>query len=159
MNWLLGGNEDADVSKKTINPVIFNLVLPIVLAVLCFYYGTVSQAQNTPENPENSKINTMLYSYGGIYSLIIVLYGINSLGESYSFIPKYYTVLVQKLVILSLVVVSGYSIYIFDKTNQNVGISRKLLLGISIISLLSTLPLLKAVPSCVLDNINTDLYN
>ena len=68
-----------------------------------------------------------------------------------------YLILIQKLVILALLGVSSYGIYVYDQSDSSLKEIKNVVLGVSIIGLLTGLPLVKAIPNCIIENINTDL--
>jgi len=151
MNWLHGG-EDLDL-EKTISFPIFTLLFPLILSALS-YINASSSKDNNENNENKNKINSVLNVYGNLYLVIIILFFANFVNEYYSsYLPKNYFVILEKLTILALTIVAGYGVFVYHQTQA----SRKMLLLITVVTLLYTLPMLKDVPKCIFDNLNTKL--
>jgi uncharacterized membrane protein len=150
MNKLFGGSNNEEDSMI---PLAFGFLVPLVLAIVCFVYAAKS-SQNDSKNNENiKKLQTILYVQGSIYILIFGLYSISIFLS----LESPYLILFQKLVILSLIAMSGYGLSVYDQTDPAVKEIRNVVFGISIVGLLTGLPLIKAIPKCILNNIKTEL--
>lgn len=149
MNVLYGGAEN---EEESFIPVAFGFLIPLGLAVVCFFF-----AIKTTNNSESAKkLKTTLYIQGSIYALILFLFAISRFLDLNRF-P--YLILVQKLAIITLISVSGYGIAVYDQTQTDgsTKLLRNVVFGISIVGLLTGLPLIKAIPKCILDNIKTEI--
>ena len=149
MNTLFGGNE-----KVSINPMLFSLVLPLILSIVCFVYGARASSQASIQNDNVKNLQIVLYTQGAIFGAIFILY---SISKFFKLEEDPYLIIIQKLVILALLGVSGYGISVYDQTDPSLKQTRNVVLGVSIIGLLTGLPLVKAIPNCIIENINTDL--
>jgi len=151
MNTLFGG---ATNEAENIIPVTFGFLIPLSLAIVCFYFAARS-SQNTSKKNQNIKnLEIVLYTQGAIYILIFGLYSVSQFVKLDSFA---YLILFQKIVILTLIAISGYGLSVYDQTDPSVKEIRNVVFGISIVGLITALPLVKTIPQCIIDNIKTDL--
>jgi TRAP-type C4-dicarboxylate transport system permease large subunit len=150
MNILFGG---ANNETESVTSIAFGFLIPLGLAIICFVYAARSVQKNSQNNENIKKLQIILFTQGAIYTLIFGLYSLSG------FIPSDAAslILVQKLLILSLIAISGYGISVYDQTDQSAKEIRNVVFGISLVGLLTGLPLIKSVPQCILDNIKTEL--
>lgn len=147
MNVLYGG---AEGEEDNMIPVAFGFLVPLGLAVVCFLYA----ARTTNNSEAVKKLKIVLYVQGSIYLLILLLFAVSRFIDIQTF-P--YLILTQKIAILLLISISGYGISVYEKTDPSAKDIRNVVLGISIVGLLTGLPLIKAIPKCILDNIKTEI--
>jgi hypothetical protein len=151
MNTLFGGDNN---EVENIIPVAFGFLIPLSLAIVCFYFASRS-SQNTFKKNQNIKnLEIILYTQGAIYTLIFGLYAVSQFIKLDS---SAYLILFQKIVILTLIAISGYGLSVYDQTDPAVKEIRNVVFGISIVGLITALPLVKTIPQCIIDNIKTDL--
>lgn len=151
MNTLFGG---ANNESENIVPVAFGFLIPLSLAIVCFYFAARSSQNNLKKNQNIKNLEIVLYTQGAIYTLIFGLYAVSQFTKLDSFA---YLILFQKIVILTLIAISGYGISVYDQTDPAVKEIRNVVFGISIVGLITALPLVKTIPQCIIDNIKTDL--
>jgi hypothetical protein len=151
MNTLFGGDNN---EVENIIPVAFGFLIPLSLAIVCFYFASRS-SQNTFKKNQNIKnLEIILYTQGAIYTLIFGLYAVSQFIKLDS---SAYLILFQKIVILTLIAISGYGLSVYDQTDPAVKEIRNVVFGISIVGLITALPLVKTIPQCIIDNIKTEL--
>ena len=151
MNTLFGG---ANNESENIVPVAFGFLIPLSLAIVCFYFAARSSQNNLKKNQNIKNLEIVLYTQGAIYTLIFGLYAVSQFTKLDSFA---YLILFQKIVILTLIAISGYGLSVYDQTDPAVKEIRNVVFGISIVGLITALPLVKTIPQCIIDNIKTDL--
>ena len=151
MNTLFGGDDNE--SEKMI-PVAFGFLVPLTLAIVCFYFASRSSQNNLKKNQNIKNLEIVLYTQGAIYTLIFGLYAVSLFIKLDS---STYLILFQKILILTLIAISGYGISVYDQTDPAVKEIRNVVFGISIVGLITALPLVKTIPQCIIDNIKTEL--
>jgi hypothetical protein len=151
MNTLFGG---ANNESENIVPVAFGFLIPLSLSFVCFYFAARSSQNNFKKNQNIKNLEIVLYTQGAIYILIFGLYAVSQFVKLDSFA---YLILFQKIVILTLIAISGYGISVYDQTDPAVKEIRNVVFGISIVGLITALPLVKTIPQCIIDNIKTEL--
>ena len=151
MNTLFGG---ANNESENIVPVAFGFLIPLSLAIVCFYFAARSSQNNLKKNQNIKNLEIVLYTQGAIYTLIFGLYAVSQFTKLDS---SAYLILFQKIVILTLIAISGYGLSVYDQTDPAVKEIRNVVFGISIVGLITALPLVKTIPQCIIDNIKTDL--
>ena len=149
MNTLFGGD-----NNESENIIPFAFLIPLGLALICFYFASRSSKNNLKNNQNIKNLEIVLYTQGAIYMLIFALYGISQFIKLDS---STYLILFQKLLILTLIAISGYGISVYDQADPAVKEIRNVVFGISIVGLLTALPLVKTIPQCIIDNIKTEL--
>ena len=151
MNTLFGG---ADNETEKIIPVAFGFLIPLALAIVCFYFASRSSQNNSKKNQNIKNLEIVLYTQGSIYILIFALYVVSQFVKLDS---STYLILFQKLLILTLIAISGYGLSVYDQTDPAVKEIRNVVFGISLVGLITALPLVKTIPQCIIDNIKTEL--
>jgi hypothetical protein len=151
MNTLFGG---ANNESENIVPVAFGFLIPLSLAIVCFYFAARSSQNNLKKNQNIKNLEIVLYTQGAIYTLIFGLYAVSQFTKLDS---SAYLILFQKIVILTLIAISGYGLSVYDQTDPAVKEIRNVVFGISIVGLITALPLVKTIPQCIIDNIKTEL--
>jgi len=151
MNTLFGGDNN---ESENMIPAAFGFLIPLSLGILCIFYASRSSQNNFNKNKNIKNLEIVLYTQGAIYMLIFALYGISQFIKLDS---STYLILFQKLLILTLIAISGYGISVYDQTDPAVKEIRNVVFGISIVGLLTALPLVKTIPQCIIENIKTDL--
>ena len=151
MNTLFGG---ANNESENIVPVAFGFLIPLSLAIVCFYFAARSSQNNLKKNQNIKNLEIVLYTQGAIYTLIFGLYAVSQFTKLDS---SAYLILFQKIVILTLIAISGYGLSVYDQTDPSVKEIRNVVFGISIVGLITALPLVKTIPQCIIENIKTEL--
>ena len=151
MNTLFGG---ANNESENIVPVAFGFLIPLSLAIVCFYFAARSSQNNLKKNQNIKNLEIVLYTQGAIYTLIFGLYAVSQFTKLDS---SAYLILFQKIVILTLIAISGYGLSVYDQTDPAVKEIRNVVFGISIVGLITALPLVKTIPQCIIENIKTEL--
>jgi len=151
MNTLFGG---ATNESENIVPVAFGFLIPLSLAIVCFYFAARSSQNNLKKNQNIKNLEIVLYTQGAIYTLIFGLYAVSQFTKLDS---SAYLILFQKIVILTLIAISGYGLSVYDQTDPSVKEIRNVVFGISIVGLITALPLVKTIPQCIIENIKTEL--
>jgi hypothetical protein len=151
MNTLFGGDDN---ESEKIVPVAFGFLIPLALSFVCFYFAARSSQNNFKKNQNIKNLEIVLYTQGSIYLVIFALYVVSQFVKLDS---STYLILFQKLLILTLIAISGYGISVYDQTDPSVKEIRNVVFGISIVGLLTALPLVKTIPQCIIDNIKTEI--